>query len=506
MGTPASADTLLNAPQLPTGWTPTGDGGLAFDGVRALDCYAVLASDRIVIGDATGPVHEIGLEAPDHWGNYAAWVMHTLDERDGVGHGGVSFLPDGQRALFETLLGGLWELSLDGDEVWSTRIAAPPITTDSGLTQDIDELIAHMSGYLHLTDVDHIIAVLAAAVAHRLPYDPLWLMLIGASSGGKNEALRMLRVLRDDNMKDVTLPGLLGKGDMGLLSRLGNGCDALVTIEDFSALLADPTQSGPAKTDVFNAFRDIYDGDYSRDIWPKKLAWQGRISLVAACTPAIDQYAKHADALGTRWLNFRMVERDSAQRRLSASKALDRSNIGSKRDGAGTMANRIVLEAQERIRSIELPDSLHETILDDANLAAYGRAVVPRAWNGEVDSAAFPEEPSRITGQLRSLAIGSMALGVSDATTLRVVHRAAMSSMPAARALVLEALAGATEPVSQRWVRRATSLDARPCKRALEDWAALGFVSNLKDDDDTLSSEGWTLTPEYEHVVRAVYE
>lgn len=462
--------------------------------MRALDCFCVRRGEGFVVGDERGFVHEIPAR-PDHWlGSSGDWVLHVLDERELLAS--YPTVPEPMRKTFAAFVD---ELPLD-----FAPFPNAPDDVAPERTPELDQLLAHMRTYMHLEDFDHVLAVLAAGVAHRLTYDPLWLMLIGASSGGKNEALRCLGDVHDASVKDLTLAGLLGKGNTGVLPRLGNGCDALVTITDFSALLTDSTQSGPDKTNVFNALRDIYDGEYARDIHPARLQWQGRVSFVAACTPALDQYTRHADALGTRWLNFRMAERDSAQRRLAVAKTLDRTGISEKRARTRELSAAIIASARERLGTVTLPDALHDAILDDANLTAYGRASVPRAWNGEVDDAVHAEEPGRLAGQLRSFALGLLALGLDDTEVLRLVHRAAVASMPVTRAQVLAAVAGATEPVTQRYVRRATGLAHRAAKRALEDWAAIGFIETQDGGEDTALSV-WTLTEEYAHVVRAVF-
>jgi hypothetical protein len=52
---------------------------------------------------------------------------------------------------------------------------------------------------------------------------------------------------------------------------------------------------------------------------------------------------------------------------------------------------------------------------------------------GEIDDIVTAEEPGRMIGQLKSLALGLLAVGVSEARALRIVHRCATSSMPQTR-------------------------------------------------------------------------
>ncbi|MGH8904057.1 MAG: hypothetical protein ACRDYA_20855 [Egibacteraceae bacterium] len=47
---------------------------------------------------------------------------------------------------------------------------------------------------------------------------------------------------------------------------------------------------------------------------------EGRLTLVAACTPAIDHYSSHADALAPRWLYWRLPNRDAAAKTATGRK------------------------------------------------------------------------------------------------------------------------------------------------------------------------------------------
>jgi hypothetical protein len=447
---------------------------MSCDGVLALD-YTLLfdpVSYAFVVDSAPG-TFEIPLMVEHDETDWRAYVRSVIEARD----------LDPQGDVLDLLLDAFDPLVREHaptfyDVLWP------------GLPREMQDLYFSMNDYLYLRDTDYITAVLAAAAAKPLPDDPLWLMVVMPSSSGKNEAQRLLEEVQDASLKDVTLPGLLAKGNTGLLPRLagkasanGHVCDALVTIADFSALLKDERVSGATKEDVFTALRDIYDGEYSRDIFPTRLTWSGRLSLIASCTPAIDRYTKHADALGTRWLYFRGLPRDLDTRRAMARMATGRTNLRDRRLYARDLATPIVREAQARVNGVELPDDFETMIHDAATLVGYGRAVVPREWrNEEVDDIVEPEEPGRVAGQLRSLARGCLALGASDDVARRIVMRAAVSSMPQARARVLAVLAREGE-VSTNAVSRATGMEFRPTKRALQDWQAIGFVASRRDDD-----------------------
>jgi hypothetical protein len=494
---------LLNgvaAPELPDGWTPTGDGGLALHGMHALDVFAVLQGDKICIGDSRGVAYTLDADTPDHWeGSYATWAMHMTFE-DGL----LPFVPEDQIPTFMDLLDALGEMHLDRDRFPDAETVAEHL--DPGLTPELRKLTQHMRTYMHMPDTDDVLAVLGAGVAHVMTqYDPLWLMLVSVSSSGKGERLRQLDNVADYVLSDVTLAGLLSnRGSGGVLSQFPNG-NALIIMRDFSTLLGDSKMSGNQKTDVFNALREIYDGEFSRDLNPEPVRWKGRISFVAACTPAIDRFTEHADALGTRWLYFRQEARDRGERKNAARMVFDRKGLTAKRTETMGIAAEIIHAGREAIGQTDLPPEFEDAIIDTATLVGYGRASVPREWGnrGEIDDIVTAEEPGRMIGQLKSLALGLLALGVSEDRVLRVVHRCATSSMPQTRARTLAVVASSAEPVSTYYVRTRSGLETKPCKRALEDWAAVGVLENGKDDDGL--HDAWIVSEEWSDHVDSVY-
>ncbi|HMI98939.1 MAG TPA: hypothetical protein VK488_03800 [Gaiellaceae bacterium] len=404
---------------------------------------------------------------------------------------------------------------------FAARIAHDALVAEHGTPadeggQEVPEVLQPlwwaMAAYMEVPDPDVIVAALATAVAQAVPGDPLWLMIVHPSSSGKSEVIRLLDQVADQRVKEITLPGLLSITQsknpkaIGLLTNY-IGADALFTISDLSPMLGDTRQSAAAKSDLWNALRDIYDGEYRRTMHGGSVAWNGRLTMLAACTPEIDRYSAYADALGTRWLYYRPTATTAQARRDKTRFVLRRSQLNEHRASACAIATDLIVAARMH-RSNELPESFEEPLAAAADLAAYGRAAVPRGWNREVDGIVTAEEPMRLAGQLRMLALGALALGIGEAMAMRVVHRAALSSMPQARRYVLEVLAGAEDGMSGRAVARAADLHQAVAARALEDWALVGFAEQLpiNDDGDPAPGAVWSLTAENRELVRAVTE
>jgi hypothetical protein len=162
-----------------------------------------------------------------------------------------------------------------------------------------------MRAYHHLDDVGPVCFALAVAVSSYLDGPPLWGMLVGAPSGGKSEALSIVDKVAKERVDGVTMPGVLSSlrnnrtglsKPVGTLKRIG--ARGLLSISDFSTVLSD-SQRG-RRDDLFAILRRVYDGRVQRDLGneEKPLIWEGRVTILVACTSSIDNYASLSDRWG----------------------------------------------------------------------------------------------------------------------------------------------------------------------------------------------------------------
>ena len=376
----------------------------------------------------------------------------------------------------------------------------------------LDELVAAFRGYMAIDDPAHIAFALAVAVAARLDGDPLWGMLVGAPSSGKIETLRALDEVADEHLDDISAAGLLswlpGKRPRptGLLSRRQGRVFA--TVADFSTLLA-MSDKGSRDT-LYALLRRAYDGRVVRELGnaPEPLRWEGRLTLLAAVTPTVDNYATHADALGARWLYVRLPTPSEATSRQASRKARQGgTTLREHREHVRGLAGPIVQTAVARAVSIRESDMLGDQLDDAAMVTCVGRADVPRSGYGRRDiiGAVTIEEPPRLAGQLALLARASLALGLTEEQTASLCRRAALDSMPLARRDTLAALASG-EPLAQSEVARRTGLDRGVARRALEELAATGIASCEGAEDEEEGPRGdWYLTGEHAPLIAKVF-
>jgi hypothetical protein len=377
----------------------------------------------------------------------------------------------------------------------------------------LSELLTQLRTWLDLPDPGPTIASCAAAATVPLDgEEAAWLLNVAAPSAGKTEAVNLLNGVTNGRLNEITSAGLLGwsRGKdphpVGILARVpGN---ALVTFGDLSSLLATSDRGG--RDQVFGLLRRAYDGHVTRDVTPpgggtKSLAplkWEGRLTVVAAVTNAIDRYTAHADALGPRWLYVRAADRPLQSRR-DAAKAARRAGVREARAEAIKIATELITAARREVSKTSVPDKVADAIEDAVLVTCWGRAAVPRNGYGrrEIEDVPTIEEPPRLIRQAHVLARGLYALGHNDQDVDKMMRRIALDSMPAARLAVLKALAK-EDGQSTAHIAHISGLHWYVAHRHCEDMAAVGVVDNLSDHDD--KDHRWALTGDEGDLIRKV--
>jgi hypothetical protein len=398
-------------------------------------------------------------------------------------------------------------------------IRGASLTLLDSLPPNLIELFNVIVGYAYLDEPEAFLFSLAAATSSGLEDEPLWGMLVGPPSSGKTESVAVVDLVAHDRVAELTAAGLLSWAKVGragtktvqsgLLTRIPN--PAFVTISDFSTILASSNRG--LREELFSLIRHVYDGQVSRHLGNSlhPLKWEGRVTFLAACTPAIDRYSSHSDALGPRWLYFRLRARSDEGKRHLSRKIRSEGRAELRRE-AQKLVVPIVGDAIALARTIEIDDQLSEALEDAALVTCRGRAAVPRDGYGRREIIDMPvvEEPPRVLGQIRMLSRSLLGLGLDRQSVLAVARRAASDSMPAARRGVLLELSGEDGLTAAEIARRA-GCDRKVALFALEELECVRVVererswSSSRSDDGHFTGRPWHLSQEYAGLVRAVF-
>lgn len=163
--------------------------------------------------------------------------------------------------------------------------------------------------YIILKD-EHVLNVLFACIVGNLyvDRDPLWLMLVAPSSGGKTVIIGPLvntpdAHFIDDLTEKTLLSGFKIKGKETSLLKIiqsGNMC-----FSDFTAILAKNKMS---RGEILGQLRLVFDGNFVKQTGTGKIEWKGKIGCIAGCTPDIYSFLEEARSAGERFIYYWMEQ------------------------------------------------------------------------------------------------------------------------------------------------------------------------------------------------------
>lgn len=347
---------------------------------------------------------------------------------------------------------------------------APPLT--------LAELETVFGRWLLIKDPALMPIFVGAVLAHRLPGDPVWLVLVAPPGGTKTELLRALYgypgIFPLSSLTARTLASGLdepGKGDVSLLNRLKG---EILVLKDLTTVLEISHDERQA---ILSQLREIYDGRFDK-VWGTghEIHWTGRLGFLAGVTPVIDRHQGAMSVLGER---FALLRPAMPGRRQLARSAL--ASAG--REGTMRKALARALHGFLRARGTEPPridDSMREKLVAVADFTTRARSGVVRdGYKRHLEYAPEPEAPTRFAKVLLSEARGVALAYDSEAVTPReigLVLRLALDCLPVIRRKVIEILARAAHDRSKERSRSADEI-----ARALPD-CSLSYVRRTLDD------------------------
>lgn len=333
--------------------------------------------------------------------------------------------------------------------------------------------------HLHMPDPAPLYAVLGAIAANRLDSDPVWLVLVGPSGGGKTELLNALAGLEDVHpLATLTGPAALLSGTSkkerengargGLLREVGDF--GILVLKDFGSVLSMHRE---ARAEVLAALREIYDGAWTRRVGMGggvELHWQGKLGLVAGCTPAIDTHHAVMGQLGERFLFYRLVVADDAAQGWGSLEHVGgvRRMRQELRDAVADLFAGVDFDAAP----LDLSTADKERLVALAALVVKARSPVVRdAYRREIELVPDAEAPGRLVVELATLLAGLRAIGIPEPEAWRVVVTTGMDSMPSIRRQALEVLVRHGAKTTTE-VAATLGLPTETTRRALEDMTA----------------------------------
>jgi hypothetical protein len=278
----------------------------------------------------------------------------------------------------------------------------------------LSELKDKIRQYQYFEDDGVIDVCLASVLATSMKLgDPIWMVIVGASSGGKSQILRPIAMTNprfihrvDDLTENTFLSGFKpGKGQKSpsLLHRIGQ--NGIIVISDFTVIFS---KNSEAKNAILSQIRMIYDGEMIKHsgTTDEPITWKGELGVLAGSTPSVYRHFEEVADMGQRFICYRMKEYDPEK---ATKLALSRPLYGKKLDEALSESYAEYIQGaidgwKKSGKTIDLPPEVFERIVKIALFAEKIRTTVSvDKWKREITEKPVPAFPMRTSLQLTAL-------------------------------------------------------------------------------------------------------
>lgn len=384
------------------------------------------------------------------------------------------------------------------------KIAPEEIKTVAKLEEAIKE-------HFLIVDDGLIRVMCASVIANRImSLDPVWLMIVAGSGGGKSEMLRCLNKLDFIHpISDLTVNTFasgqkrVGK-ETSLLLKINNG---IMSFKDFTSILS---KGGEAKIEIMKQLREIYDGEYVKQTGTgDSIKWKGKIGAIAGVTEAIYGQLRDMSKMGDRFIMYSMKQPDRME---GARKSFDNTrNIAEIREYMGDCFKHYIQHILKNIDEdeIEVSDSMRDDLLIVADFATRLRSAVETDFKtGIVEFVPALEMPMRVTAQLRNIGLGLKAMKQIDTgdksielddVDKKILYKTAFDSIPRNRRDVLYPMAMYKQGVTSKGLAMKLELPTPSVTKQLSYLNALGVCSR-KAGGGKMGDE-WHIKEEFRNVL-----
>jgi len=364
----------------------------------------------------------------------------------------------------------------------------------------LNEFHNRLSEIMYIEDRNMVNIVLASIVTNSLRIgDPVWLTLIGPSSGGKSQIIRPFAMAHkeyihrvDDLTSNTLLSGSLGL-EGSLLGRIGNS--GIISMDDLTVLFS---KSSDERADLLSQFRMVYDGRFSKSsgnraepiVWPE--SGTGYIGMIAGSTPSIYRFFSEVSDMGERFISYRMKP-------IDVTKALQfvvekKSTAREMNEEIAGLLKEYLPPLLQKAKKYPLHEDTQEIIRNASQHCTLLRTPLHLDdKSGMVDEFPEPEMPFRVMKQLNCLAQGLQMLQEDPTEKLSdEMHKAlewvAYSLADDKRRAYVRAVAALEQngqKVTDRSISATTGMNDNVVTKGMSQLQALGLVK-LTSEPGTL--------------------
>lgn len=369
----------------------------------------------------------------------------------------------------------------------------------------LQDLIDYYQSVYYLPDDGIIPLVCATIISNKLSGDPVWLMIVGPSSGGKSELINTTLGVQVNGRQFVHqistitanafLSGAGGGGkETSVLKKIG--LSGVIAMKDFTSILSLGQETQIA---VMSQLREIYDGHLVKETGTgRKLEWGpgGKLNLIAGTTEAIYMVEEKFSTLGPRWINYVLKEQDPVRTAKAAMRNEHRiTEIRKKTQG---MFSEYIAQMISSIpaEEIVLPEQFQDDLIELCTFVSIARSPVNRNFRGEMIFSISPEMPMRMTKECSTLArtLFFMNEMKMDPNHEQIIFKVALDSIPKQRMLALESLTK-YRTVTTSGLAASINYPTPTVRQWLEDLNVRKIIRRNVGSNSVVKGDTWQLEP-----------
>lgn len=376
------------------------------------------------------------------------------------------------------------------------------------------DLHNELSQVLYIEDTNLVDTMLASVIANSQKIgDPVWLTIIGPSSGGKSQYIRPLAKANPEifiQIDDLTANTFIsGNGEnQSLIFKIKKGASGIISMDDLTVLFSKNAEDRNA---ILAQFRMIYDGRMTKASGKSNgegITWEGHAGMIAGSTPAIYRHFSEVADMGERFINYRMKDLDEdkavdfVMNKGMSSREMDEAIKISYGKYFHTIMPKV---AEVRNMNIKIDDETMDAIINISKAGTKLRTpVITDDREHFVSEFPIPEMPFRVMKQLTNVAKAFIVMHYAETgetklpTDLRTaIEWIGYSLADDKRRAYFNAVIGLEAQYlkpTARNISAYTGLHHTAVERGMSVLSAIGVVQLNEDADGGGKTKTWTVS------------
>lgn len=333
--------------------------------------------------------------------------------------------------------------------------------------RSMDQLHTEMERMLLLADRNIVRVIAGITISQVLRLDPIWLLLVANSGGGKTEIVNCLSKIKYVHTIDTVTVNTFASAmksagkETALLRKIQNG---MIVFKDFTSILE---MNETARKEIMSQLRAIYDGKFVKHAGNgEEIRWSGKISVIACSTNAIYNRLSQFASMGERFVIYEMTQpprRDATKKAFARKRTnLDPSVLRGELQDAFlsyiTNVRNVLIEND--FKTSDISSELEDEIIEIADFCTQARSGLEKnTYTRFIEFIPSKEMPTRMAEQFYALLASFVALdkaendlkpeetkipnykGKLQDKDKNIIIKIALNSIPSKRRLALQALA-----------------------------------------------------------------